>query len=145
MDDCIFCKIVEGEIKSEKIYETENIISFLDANPRSPGHSLVIPKEHVERFWQLEDQIIGELFTGVKSVEKMLKCSLDPDAFTIGINDGRAAGQEIPHMHVNVMPRFLRDGGSTIHAVVNNPPEKEIPEIAEEIRKSPQGPAKNKK
>lgn len=139
MDDCIFCKIVQGEIDSEEIYETENIISFLDANPRSPGHSLVIPKKHVERLDQLEDQLIGELFLTVKEVEKMLKSSLDPDAFTIGINDGKAAGQEIPHLHVNVMPRFLRDGGSTIHAVVNNSPERGISEIAAEIRKSSEG------
>lgn len=136
MGDCIFCKIVKGEIDSEKIHETENIISFLDANPRAPGHSLVIPKKHVERVGQLEDQLASELFIAVRRVEKILKSSLDPDAFTIGINDGEAAGQEIPHLHVNVIPRFFGDGGGPIHAVIENPPEKEISHIAEEIRKN---------
>jgi len=72
----------------------------------------------------------------VKRVEEILKESLNPDAFTIGINDGEAAGQEIPHLHVNVIPRFEGDKGEAIHSVVNNPPQKDISEISKKIKKS---------
>ncbi len=135
-EDCIFCKIVQGEIDSEKIHESENVISFLDINPRAPGHSLVIPKKHVKTLPELEDEIISEIFQTTKKVEKTLKNSLNPDAFTIGINDGKAAGQEIPHLHVNIIPRFKDDGGGPIHSVVNNTPEEDITETAEKIRES---------
>lgn len=134
VEDCIFCKIVEGEIDSEKIYETENALSFLDVNPRSPGHSLVIPKEHVRVLEELDDEVISEVFTMVKNVEKAIRSALDPDAFTVGINDGEAAGQEIPHLHVNIMPRFEGDGGRPVHSVVDNPPGEDVSDIAEEIR-----------
>lgn len=134
MEDCIFCKIAQGEMESEKIFETENTFSFLDINPRSPGHSLVIPKKHVETLTDLSDDLVGEIFATVKKVENRLKDSLNPDGFTIGINDGKAAGQEVPHLHVNIIPRFEDDGGKPIHAVVNNPPEKEISQVAEKIR-----------
>ncbi len=135
-ENCIFCQIVQGKMDSEKIHETENVISFLDANPRAPGHSLVIPKKHIKILQNLEDDIIAETFKVAKKVEKSLQEVLDPDAFTIGINDGEAAGQEIPHLHVNIIPRFQEDSGGPIHSVVNNPPKKDISEIAEEIRES---------
>lgn len=134
-EDCIFCKIVKGEIDSEKIHETENVISFLDIKPRAPGHSLVIPKKHVKTLPELENELVSEIFQTTKKVEKLLKASLEPDAFTIGINDGEAAGQEIPHLHVNIMPRFEDDGGGPIHSVVSNPPEEDLTKIAGKIRK----------
>ncbi len=139
MEECIFCKIARGEIESEVIHETENVVSFLDVNPRAPGHTLVIPKDHVEGLTDLEDKLVGEVFSVVKKVEEMLSSALDPDAFTVGINDGKVAGQEIPHMHVNVIPRFGDDGGKSIHSVVNNPAEREISEIASEVRKASDG------
>lgn len=135
-EDCIFCKIGKGEVDSEKIFETKNVISFLDINPRAPGHSLVIPKKHVETLPELEDELVSEIFQMTKKVEKLLKNSLAPDAFTIGINDGKAAGQEIPHLHINIIPRFKGDGGGPIHSIVNNPPEEDVSETARKIQKS---------
>ncbi len=132
--DCVFCKIANGELDCEKIYETDRVMSFLDINPRAPGHSLVIPKEHVERLTELDDSLVEEVFIVVKKVEKILENSIKPNAFTVGINDGKSAGQEIPHLHVNIIPRFEGDQGKPIHAVVNNPPKKEISEIAKKIR-----------
>lgn len=134
MEECIFCKIVQGEIGSEKIYESEKIVSFLDINPRAPGHSLVIPKKHVKNLLKLDDETISELFKVTKKVEKLLKSSIEPDAFTIGINEGKEAGQEVPHLHVNIIPRFKGDGGGPIQSVVNNPPKKEISKMGELIR-----------
>lgn len=134
MGECIFCKIVRGEIPAENIYETENSVAFLDVNPRSPGHTLVIPREHVESLGDLEDEMVSDVFKTTREVMKLLKRALNPDGFNVGINDGSAAGQEIPHLHVNIFPRFSGDGGGPIHAVVNNPPSEEVSETAEKIR-----------
>lgn len=134
MENCIFCKIIRQEIPSEIIHETDNAIAFLDVNPRAPGHTLVIPKTHAEGLADLDKGLVGEIFLAVKHVEKLLKDALKPDAFTIGINEGAAAGQEIPHLHVNIIPRFKNDGGSSVHSVVNNPPDKELRKIAASIR-----------
>lgn len=136
MKDCIFCKIVSGEIPSKVIFETEDILAFLDVNPRAPGHTLVIPKKHIQSLIDLEEDLIGSTFTTVKHVEHILSSALKPDAFTIGINEGQAAGQEIPHLHINVIPRFKNDGGGSVHSVVNNPPDNTISEIAEIILKN---------
>ncbi len=134
MEECIFCKIARGEAKAEKIYETESVVSFLDINPRAPGHSLVIPKKHVETLADLGDELVADVSKATKKVVVMLKKALSPDAFIIGINDGKAAGQEIPHLHVNIIPRFKGDGGKPVHSVVDNPPSEEISEMAEKIR-----------
>lgn len=134
MGECIFCKIVEGEIPAENIYETENTIAFLDINPRSPGHTLVIPRKHVEILGELEDNLTLEVFKATRDVMNLLKKSLNPDGFNVGVNDGSAAGQEIPHFHVNIFPRFSGDGGGPIHAVVNNPPSEEVSDTAEKLR-----------
>lgn len=134
MEDCIFCKIVRGEIPAENIYETESSIAFLDINPRSPGHTLVIPKEHVESLGELEDNLVSDVFKTTRDVMNLLKKALNPDGFNVGINDGTAAGQEIPHLHVNIFPRFTGDGGGPVHAVVNNPPSEEVSEIAKKLR-----------
>ena len=136
MEECIFCKIARGEVKAEKIYETENVVSFLDINPRAPGHSLVIPKKHAEKLADLENELVADVFKATKKVVIMLKKALSPDAFTIGINDGKAAGQEIPHLHVNIIPRFEGDGGKPIHSVVYNPPNKGVSEVAREIKEA---------
>jgi histidine triad (HIT) family protein len=134
MNSCIFCKIVEGKASAEKIYETESIVSFLDVRPKALGHSLVIPKKHVEVLTDLEDELIVSLARAVKEVEHLLKKSLHPDAFTIGINDGSEAGQEIPHLHVNIIPRYSGDRGTPIQHVVNNPPTENISDTAKKIR-----------
>ncbi len=84
------------------------------------------------------------MFIAVKRVEKILKSSLDSDAFTIGIKDGEAAGQEIPHLHINVIPRFLGEGGGPIYAVIENPSGK-IPQYSRENEEKLLRPDKNKK
>lgn len=132
--ECVFCKIARGDAKAERIYETESVVSFLDINPRAPGHSLVIPKVHAEVFSDLQDDLIADVFKATKEVVKILKKALKPDAFTIGINDGKAAGQEIPHLHVNIFPRFKGDRGKPVHSVVSNPPKEDLQEMAKKIK-----------
>ncbi len=83
----------------------------------------------------LEDELVTDLFVATKEVMEILKKALDPDAFNIGINDGEASGQEIPHLHVNVLPRFRGDRGKPVQFIVNNPPLEKVSETAEKIRK----------
>ena len=134
MDGCIFCRIASKEASAEIIIETDNAISFMDIGPKAPGHCLVIPKKHTVRLSELDDELTAEVFRMTRQVVKALEKALKPDAFTIGINDGREAGQEVPHMHVNIIPRFIGDGGRTIHSVVNNPPQEDISKTAERVR-----------
>lgn len=133
MEECIFCKIGREEAEAERVYETDDVVAFLDIRPRALGHTLVIPKKHVETLIDLDAELVADVFKVTKKVVEMLKKSINPDAFTIGINDGKAAGQEIPHLHVNI-PRFEGDGERPVHAVINNPPSRDISETAEKIR-----------
>jgi len=134
MEQCILCQIARKEASAEKILETEGTVSFLDIQPRSPGHSLVIPKLHAPKLADLDDDLVAEVFRATKDVVKILDKALKPDAFTIGINDGEEAGQVIAHLHVNIIPRFRGDGGGAIHSVVHNPPSEDIRDTAERIR-----------
>ena len=134
MEQCIFCQIAHKKASAEMILETEGTVSFLDIQPRSPGHSLVIPKVHAPRLADLDDDLVAEVFRATKDVVKILEKALSPDALTIGINDGEEAGQVIAHLHVNVIPRFRGDGGRAIHSVIHNPPSESIRETAERIR-----------
>jgi len=134
MAECIFCRIARNEASAERILETEHVVSFLDIQPKSLGHTLVIPKRHATRLADLSNELASEVFKATKDVVGMLEKALKPDAFTIGINDGVGAGQEVPHLHVNVIPRFKGDGARAIHSVVHNPPREDIMHTAERIR-----------
>ncbi len=133
--DCLFCKIVKGEIPSEKIYEDEFAFAFLDINPLADGHTVIVPKIHAENIIDLPENQIGPLFLGVKKVTEAINSALKPHGFTIGINHGKVSGQVIDHLHIHVIPRFEGDGGGSIHSVVKNPPQESINAIKEKIIK----------
>ena len=101
--DCIFCKIVKGEIPSFKVYEDENFFAFLDINPRNPGHTLVIPKRHYRWVWDVKDAC--SYFEAVKKVAIALKKAMNTEYVVSGI-----AGKEVPHAHIHLMPRTEGDG-----------------------------------
>lgn len=134
MNNCVFCKIIKKEISAKIIYEDENSLSFLDINPHSPGHTVVIPKKHVTTILDLGDDDELKLFTGLKESIILIDKSLKPDGFTIGINHGRAAGQAIEHLHIHILPRFWSDGGGSIHSVVLNKPKESLDEIYNKIK-----------
>ena len=102
---CIFCKIVNKEIPAKIIYEDENTLAFLDINPRSKGHTLVIPKEHYETFDELPEETAVNLTKTIKKVVNILK-SLNPDGYNILNNNKPIAGQEVPHVHFHIIPRY---------------------------------------
>lgn len=133
MNDCLFCKIVNKKIPAAVIYEDDHALAFLDIMPRSPGHTMVIPKTHAPRLVELPDVEIGPLFMTVKHVAGLLTAKLAPDGITIGMNQGRASGQEVDHLHVHLMPRWHGDGGSSVQSVVHNQPKESVEEIRKKI------------
>ena len=136
MSKCIFCKIIRREINSEIIYEDEKTVAVLDVNPRSLGHSMVLPKIHAENILDLPDKEIEGVFKVVKKVAGILKKTFKPDGFTIGINHGKASGQVVDHLHIHIIPRWHGDNGGSIHSVVNNPSEESLEEAARKIREN---------
>ena len=134
---CLFCKIAAKEISSKIVYENEHVLAFLDATPRAMGHTLVISKVHAPNILDLPDDgpnnEIGPLFSAVKHVDDMLSRSLNPDGMTIGINQGRASGQEVDHLHVHLLPRWHNDGGHSIQSVVDKPPQESLDEVLKKI------------
>ncbi len=135
MKDCLFCSIALKRIPAEIVYADVHTTAFLDIHPRAPGHTMVVPNAHAETILDLEAESAGQLFIAVRAVVDRLATALNPDGFTIGINQGKAAGQAVPHLHVHIMPRFAGDRGGSVHTVVNNPSDMSIGEIAIKIRK----------
>ena len=129
MSDCLFCKIVRGETSAYKLYEDTASVALLDIYPLTEGHTMVIPKQHYERLADMPPQMAGKLFETVRMVAGKVSTALSVNALTIGINDGKLAGQVIPHLHVHVVPRYPDDEGGSIHSVVRKPPEKKLEEV----------------
>ena len=135
-DDCIFCAIVAGDIPARTIFETDDLLAFLDANPLARGHTLVIPKGHYERVAELPPSIRDELFGAIGRLTPLIESVVKADATTIGINNGPVAGQEIPHVHGHIVPRFSGDGGKPIHAVAGDRPslsDEELDDLADRL------------
>ncbi len=109
MNDCLFCKIVSGEIPCNKIYEDENFLAFLDINPVNKGHILVIPKKHSKNILEIDSKTIENLIVVVKKLSKKIKKTLKADGINIIINNELEAGQIIFHTHVHIIPRFAGD------------------------------------
>ncbi len=134
MDSCLFCRIAAKEIPAEIVYEDDRTVAFLDVHPRAPGHAMVIPKTHAPTLAGLPDAEVGPLFAAVQKVARLLAAKLAPDGITIGMNQGRASGQEVDHLHVHLIPRWHGDGGSSIQSVVDNPPRaKEAAEVLKKL------------
>lgn len=110
MTDCIFCKIASHDIDAHTVYEDEKTIAFLDANPVSKGHMLVISKEHEKEITSLGDEATAALFSTVRKMAEGIQSELDPDGINILQNNGEEAGQEVGHVHVHVIPRYDDDG-----------------------------------
>jgi len=138
MENCVFCKIVKKEIDAYIIEESNNFLAFLDIHPHTPGHTLVIPKDHYERFLDLPINLGEEFVKIVKECSLLLSRALKTKDFTLGINEGPYAGQAVNHFHLHIMPRFKNDGGKSIHSVVFNQPKESLEEIYLVISKAKQ-------
>lgn len=104
MEDCVFCKIIDGKIPSEKVYEDENILAFKDINPVAPIHILVIPKKHIEKLIDVKEEdsyLIAEIFKAINKIVKQL--NIEEDGFRVIANCGRDGGQEVMHIHFHII------------------------------------------
>lgn len=108
--ECIFCKIIKRKIPASIIYEDEDVISFLDIFPVNIGHSLVIPKKHFENIFETPEDILGKMMIASKKIAKAIKEQLKTKGTNIVINNEKAAGQLVFHVHIHVIPRFDGDG-----------------------------------
>ncbi|PIR97113.1 MAG: HIT family protein [Candidatus Doudnabacteria bacterium CG10_big_fil_rev_8_21_14_0_10_41_10] len=102
---CIFCKIVKGEIPSYKVFEDDKCLAFLDINPIRPGHALLIPKDHHTDLLDTPDEILGHLIKIGKKVSKVVMDATLSEAFNFTTNNGEASGQDIFHLHFHIIPR----------------------------------------
>lgn len=104
MDDCIFCKIVKGEIPSEKVYEDDKVLAFKDINPATPIHVLVIPKKHINNLLEIKEEdneIILDIFSSIKKIAKQL--GIEESGFRLISNCGKDSGQEVMHLHFHIL------------------------------------------
>lgn len=135
--DCIFCKISNKEISARIITDTKNSIAFLDAFPLSAGHTLVIPKNHYEKIQDMPDEVSADLFNTVhKIIPKIDKIS---GATLLAIHNGKESGQEIPHVHVHLIPRRSDDLAGPVHNMFKNKPklsDEELDELCAKIKNS---------
>jgi len=106
VNDCIFCKIVRGEREATVVYGDDRVLSFADIFPLQRGHLLIIPKEHVENIYELDEELAGYLFCITTKLAKVLKSVLKPDGMNIHQSNGRAAGQDVLHLHLHIIPRY---------------------------------------
>jgi histidine triad (HIT) family protein len=113
--DCIFCKIVNGTIPAKKLQETSHSLAFLDAFPLARGHTLVIPKNHYAKVQDMNEVDSKDLFETVRVLAKKLE-SIYPSSL-IAIHNGKESGQEIPHVHVHIIPRHPSDGAGPVHSM----------------------------
>ena len=108
--DCIFCKIIKGEIPCSKIYEDDKVFAFLDIMPVNPGHTLIVPKKHSENIFDIPEDDLKAVASVMKKVSVAVKKGTGCDGISIAQSNGEAAGQVVPHVHFHVMPRLKGDG-----------------------------------
>ena len=106
MDECIFCKIVKGEIPSFRVYEDEKVLAFEDINPISPGHTLIIPKRHAKDLWEISDDDLTAIHLASKKVIQAIKAALNPSGVACVQLNGPGANQVVLHYHLHLVPRM---------------------------------------
>jgi histidine triad (HIT) family protein len=109
MANCIFCKIVKGEIPCFKILEDDRVLSFADVNPINAGHTLIIPKRHAENIWEIDREDLTAIHQASLKIAKAMKTSLDPDGIAILQLNGKAVNQVVMHYHLHLIPRKSTD------------------------------------
>ena len=134
-NDCIFCAIAAGEIPSFKVYEDDEVLAYLDINPFSEGHTLVIPKAHHTGLLDAPEDVLSTLVARVKKVAAHLKEALPCDGFNILQNNGAAAGQTVPHLHFHIVPRYSA-GGSKLSFASQKGDMSALAALAARVRRS---------
>lgn len=110
MEDCIFCKVVSGELPSRKLYEDDQVIAFLDLFPSVEGHTLVVPKAHAENFFESGEEDLTAVMRAVRALAPKIEQAVGAQGLNISTNKGTVAGQSVFHTHVHILPRKEGDG-----------------------------------
>jgi len=131
MTDCLFCKMVTGEIPAHKIYENDRVLAFLDIGPVSPGHTLVISKAHAENLAANTVEDACALMTAIHDLAPKIARAVGASGYNLGMNHGEVAGQDVLHTHLHIMPR---KEGEARAFVKTHPSQEELKGIAEKIR-----------
>ncbi len=131
--DCIFCDIIEGKKEGHLIYQDEKHIAFLDKYPIDKGHSLVLPKKHHEKITDMVPRDVGDLFSTLPKIASAILSATKADAFSLAQNNGRAAKQIIPHVHVHIIPRYNEMGAVWTKRTI--PTSSDLESLALQIRK----------
>jgi len=134
MTDCIFCKIVAGQIPSTRVFEDEHTVAFLDIGHVNPGHVLVAVKKHAANLYELDEAQAGAVARATVKISKALRAAFQPEGLSVYQANGKAAGQTVFHYHVHLLPRHEADG-MELTWPVKNPPREKLESYAAEIRR----------
>lgn len=127
-DNCIFCKIINGEIPSHVLYEDEQFKVILDVNPATKGHALILPKEHYANLYELPEETAADAMKLAQRMMREMTEKLDCDGFNIVQNNGEAAGQTVFHFHMHLIPRYKNDG-EILKYIAGDPGQEELERI----------------
>ncbi|MGH7352855.1 MAG: HIT family protein [Candidatus Methylomirabilales bacterium] len=134
MSGCLFCQIARVERPSHTIFAGDGVMAFLDIFPCTPGHTLVIPRQHHATLSEMPAEEVGRLFQAAAMVATKVQSALGAAGFNMGINNGKAAGQEVFHVHVHIIPRYADDGGGSMKSVAQFKGKESLEQIAAKLR-----------
>lgn len=134
MSGCLFCQIARGERPAHTVYEGEGVVAFLDIYPCTPGHTLVIPREHSATLNEMLPEDAGRLLQAAALVATKVQGAMGAAGFNLGVNNGKAAGQEVFHVHVHIIPRYAGDGGGSMKSVARMGGKESLEQIAAKLR-----------
>ena len=132
MQDCIFCKIIKGQLPSHKVYEDEFVLAFLDIKPVNEGHTLVIPKNHHKDLLDTPSETQSKLIQAAAKIAPAILKAVGANSFNLGLNNGKESGQIVFHTHFHIMPRFDDDGHKLW--VGKDTDQDDLTEIAQKIK-----------
>ena len=134
MSGCLFCQIARGERTADTVFAGDGVVAFLDIFPCTPGHTLVIPREHYGTLSEMPLEEVGKLFQAAAMVATKVQSALGAAGFNLGINNGKAAGQEVFHVHIHIIPRYPDDGGGSMKSVAHFKGKETLEQIAAKLR-----------
>lgn len=134
MSGCLFCQIAQGERAAHKVFEGEGAVAFLDLFPCTPGHTLVIPRRHYATVSEMPPEEVGTLFQAAAVVAVKVQSAMGAAGFNMGVNNGKAAGQEVFHAHIHIIPRYQGDRGGSMKSVARMGSDEPLDALATKIR-----------
>lgn len=135
VDNCLFCKIIKGEIPCSKVYEDEDVLAFLDISQTTIGHTLVIPKDHYDNFLYVPKDLVAKTFSVAQKISQALVSGLGAKGVNILVNTNEVAGQTIMHFHIHVIPRYSSSDNLRLEFTPNAIEKLNLPDIARNISK----------